>query len=80
MDSLDYFVTGFRYLICLLCFPTLLQVSVRTSPASPGHWALLIYPGPDEPWQVWKDWGFVCAVLDKMYPVQSLLLDLLPVL
>lgn len=79
MDSLGYFVIGLRYRVCLLCFPTLLQVSVCTSPASPGRWALLVYSGPDEPWQVWKDQGFVCAVLDRTYPVQSLLLGLLPV-
>lgn len=56
------------------------SVSVCTSPASPARWALLVYSSPDEPWQVWKDQGFVCAVLDKMYPVQSLLLHLPPVL
>lgn len=55
-------------------------VSVCTSPASPAHWALLVYSSPDEPWRVWKDQGFVCAVLDKTYPLQSLLLRLLPVL
>jgi len=80
MDSLNYFVIGFRYLACLLRFPTLLQGSVCTRPASPGHWALLVCSGLDEPWQVWKHQEFVCSVLNKMYPVQYLLLGLLPVL
>lgn len=57
-----------------------LQMSVCSKPASPGHRLLLVYSGPDEPWQVWKDQGFVCALQDKMYPMQSLLLGLLPVL